>query len=78
LRVGRLGNLDVFDVPTAAAQDLVHGGARVGAQVEAIGDLDGVRCASRVKTNADFGVSRTGISADVEHPFRTKSNAHFG
>jgi hypothetical protein len=41
-------------------------------------DRGWVKCASRVKTNGDLGVSRTGISADVEHPFRTKSNAHFG
>lgn len=32
-------------MPPTTAEDLVHGGTSVGAQMEAIGDLDGVRCA---------------------------------
>jgi hypothetical protein len=41
-------------------------------------DVTARKCVSRRKTNADFGVSRTGISADVEHSFRSKPNARFG
>jgi YD repeat-containing protein len=37
-----LSDDDVLDMPPATARDLVHGRTRVGAQVEAIGDLDGV------------------------------------
>ena len=38
----RVGNDDVLDVPSAAAQDLIQSGAGVGGQVKTISHLDGI------------------------------------
>jgi len=40
----RLGDNNVFNVPTATAQDFVHGGACVGRKVKPVRNLDCVGC----------------------------------
>jgi hypothetical protein len=40
--------------------------------------LELVECVIRSKTNGEFGVVRTAISAESEHPERPKANGDFG
>jgi hypothetical protein len=54
-------------MPSTASQDLVHGGAGVGAQVEPFGDLDRVWCALL----AAFGVCTGSVADDNFHPSMT-------